>query len=391
MLLLLGLIQHLYGEEKERLPYHDDEVCGTTIKWDRIMNSRNPRRFFKVCRMEKPAFIIFLDKLLAGGLIDRPGVPAAKKLMMFIHLLKGNTVECTAEMFQCSTSTVSVSFHEILDIMMTFRSTLYVKPDISKVPAAIANSPNYFSPYFDNCIGAIDGSHIPAWTTNEVYRNRKGFISQNVLFAVNFDLTIQYCLSGWEGSAHDGSVLEDAIRSGELVIPQGKYYLGDAGYGLTRQVLVPFRGTRYHLQEWAKSRLRPENEKELFNKRHASLRNAVERTFGVMKKRFAILDSMHAYTLTTQSKIVHACSLLHNHIRLHTLTGGGDRYFQEEEKRHDSTVLQPDPSWSPSDDEEAEDSEDEDVPGSGAQLRAGIAQAMWRKYEEVRSVRRRLH
>ena len=43
------------------------------------------------------------------------------------------------------------------------------------------------------------------------YRNRKGFLSQNVLAACSFDLQFIYILSGWEGSAHDAKVLNDAL------------------------------------------------------------------------------------------------------------------------------------------------------------------------------------
>jgi hypothetical protein len=107
-------------------------------------------------------------------------------------------------------------------------------------------------PYFENCIGAIDGSHIPAHVPSaerELYRNRKGFLSQNVFAACTFDLRFCYVLAGWEGCAHDARVLEDA-RSRGFVIPEGKYYLGDAGYGLSPSVLTPYRGVRYHLQEY---------------------------------------------------------------------------------------------------------------------------------------------
>src|SRR5215471_13726721 len=38
-----------------------------------------------------------------------------------------------------------------------------------------------------------------------------------------------------------------------------------------------------------KNNCRPRNEKELYNLRHASLRNVIERIFGVSKKRFKIL------------------------------------------------------------------------------------------------------
>jgi hypothetical protein len=74
---------------------------------------------------------------------------------------------------------------------------------------------------------------------------------QNVLGVVNFDLTFQYALTGWEGSAHDGKVFWDVLTRG-LNIPVGKYYLGDAGYALKPYCLTPNHGTQYHLKEFVK-------------------------------------------------------------------------------------------------------------------------------------------
>lgn len=55
---------------------------------------------------------------------------------------------------------------------------------------------------------------------------------------------------GWEGSAPDGRVLAFAFEMGLLTIPNGRFYLADAGYGLTKFILTPYRGVRYHLREW---------------------------------------------------------------------------------------------------------------------------------------------
>jgi hypothetical protein len=57
------------------------------------------------------------------------------------------------------------------------------------------------------------------------YRNRYGKISQNVLAASNFDLEFIYVLSGWEGSAHDSRVLNDALtRRNGLKVPSGTIF-----------------------------------------------------------------------------------------------------------------------------------------------------------------------
>ena len=55
-------------------------------------------------------------------------------------------------------------------------------------------------------------------------------------------------------------------------------------------LIAPYRGVRYHLKEY--STRGPENAEELFNHRHSFLRNVIERTFGVLKKRFPIISGM---------------------------------------------------------------------------------------------------
>lgn len=59
----------------------------------------------------------------------------------------------------------------------------------------------------------------------------------------------------------------------------------------------------------------PRNAKELFNLRHASARNVVERIFGILKRRFRILQLPPEYAMEIQSLIPPALAALHNFIR----------------------------------------------------------------------------
>ncbi|KAL4573386.1 hypothetical protein LXL04_020189 [Taraxacum kok-saghyz] len=60
----------------------------------------------------------------------------------------------------------------------------------------------------------------------------------------------------------------------------------------------------------------PSGAKETFNFRHSSLRNIIERTFGVWKARWAILRDMHVnFTYDHQVKIVLASMAMRNYIR----------------------------------------------------------------------------
>jgi hypothetical protein len=122
------------------------------------------------------------------------------------------------------------------------------------VTPEIAQNPKR-SPFFDNAIGAIDGTHIscaPSAADKDGSRNRKGALTQNCLMACSFDLKFVYVCSGWEGSAADALVYHDA-RCVDFRIPPGKFYLADTGFGLSEELLVPYRGVRYHLAEWKRA------------------------------------------------------------------------------------------------------------------------------------------
>lgn len=108
------------------------------------------------------------------------------------------------------------------------------------------------------------------------YRDRKGNLTKNVLVAVNFDMLYAYTLYGWEGSAPDQRVMDSAVDHGGFNPIFGKYWLADAAYTNTSNVLTPFRGVRYHLKEWQRGGRTPLNSRELYNLRHAQKRNVEE-------------------------------------------------------------------------------------------------------------------
>jgi DDE superfamily endonuclease len=166
----------------------------------------------------------------------------------------------------------------------------------------------------------LDGTHIPIHMLlkdQPQYQNRKGTLSQNVLAVCNFDMCFVYVLAGWEGSAHDGKVLQDAQGSQGFDTPKGKYWLGDAGYGCTEHVLTPYRGVRYHLKKQKLAGQTPENAKELFNLQHASLRNVIEQIFGILKRKFKILGTTAEYSIDTQIHLVISLVGLYNFICIH--------------------------------------------------------------------------
>jgi hypothetical protein len=102
-------------------------------------------------------------------------------------------------------------------------------------------------------------------------------------------------------------------------VPNGRFYFGDAGYVNTGSIPTPFRRTRYHLREVIAAKEVPETYQELFNLRHSTLRNKVERIFGVLKRRFPFLKTDIEYDLLTQTRVIFAVCALYNYIRQHSV------------------------------------------------------------------------
>ena len=108
----------------------------------------------------------------------------------------------------------------------------------------------------------------------------------------------------------------------------------DAAYAAKVGFLPPFRGVRYHFKEWGCNPV--QNEKELFNLRHSSLRVTIERAFGSLKRRFKILDDATPFfPFTTQVDIVLACCILHNWIISH----GADQFIQSDIEAAPNSVV----------------------------------------------------
>jgi hypothetical protein len=232
-----------------------------------------------------------------------------------------------------------------------------------------------------NCIGAIDGTHIPITIAEEIaapYRNRKGTLSQNMMVACDFDLNFTFISCGWEGSASDAGVLRSAISKG-FEVPAGKFYLVDGGYGNTSSFLAPYPGVWYHLGEFRRRRRNETgyaNKEELFNHRHALLRNYIERAIGVLKKRFPLLKVGNHYPIESQIRIHAACIVFHNIIRCQN----GDEDWLD----HQPPLIRPEtyvdvPEGDDAHHQDAHHQHQADL-NNGNNLRDQIALQMWADY-----------
>ncbi|KAJ0965322.1 hypothetical protein J5N97_026460 [Dioscorea zingiberensis] len=330
--------------------------------------------------MEPHIFRALVDRLRERSLLhNSKRTTVEEQVAMFMYTLAHNASNRDVqERFQHSAETVSRYFGKVLKAVNRLARE-YIQPPSTITSPVIQDSRKFF-PYFKDCVGAIDGTHIPitiSLALQDPYRNRKQTLSQNVMVACDFDLRFVYVRAGWEGSASDARILQCSLEQG-FEVPRGKYYLVDAGYANTPNFIAPYRGVRYHLQEQGRAQCRPSSYKELFNLRHASLRNHIERIIGILKMRFSILKVATFHPIDSQTDIVVAACVLHNFIRIHN---GTDIVEECNDEAEETIVPNGDDTYG----------EDVDTMNSernaGARKRDEIAIQMWEDYCSYRRAR----
>jgi hypothetical protein len=101
-------------------------------------------------------------------------------------------------------------------------------------------------------------------------------------------------LPRWEGSTADSCIFENAWRE-DFRIPNGRYYLADAGYGNSDTLMVLYCGVRYHLKEWGSSA----NRQVLIH----SCSNGMMRLYCIDPKttRSCSITSMHGFAMSSST------------------------------------------------------------------------------------------
>jgi hypothetical protein len=314
---LLPALDLLSGSRgREKRPRHTSKLSGKERL--REILEGHPKDCMVAFRMEPNIFRHIADYLRREHLLrDTRGVKVEERLAFFLFMLSHNaSYEDLQYEFKHSGETIHRHIKAVFEIIpaLAYR---FLKPTVGTGPHWKISTDYRYFPYFQNCLGAIDGTHVPITISEDKqapYRNRKGTLSHNVMIACNFDLNFTFISSGWEGSATDARVLRSALLKG-FQVPEGKFYLVDGGYANTPSFLAPYRGVRYHLKEFGHGQHRPRDYKELFNHRHAVLRNHIERAIGVLKKRFPILKVGTHHPIENQVKIPVAAAVFHNFIR----------------------------------------------------------------------------
>lgn len=158
---------------------------------------------------------------------------------------------------------------------------------------------------FPNVCGAIDCTHIkiqsPGGNNAENFRNRKGWFSLNVQAICDAHLAIRDIVVRWPGSTHDSRIFNNSLIRAKFENNEfgNKYLLGDSGYPCRRYLLTPLLNTGTPAER-------------RYNDAHIKTRNCIERTFGVLKRRFPCLSLGLRVNLLKAIPIIVATCVLHN-------------------------------------------------------------------------------
>jgi hypothetical protein len=229
--------------------------------------------------------------------------PKNKSQCFFFTIAHASSNRQVQERFQHSGETVLRHFHALVLEAMDQLIPHYIKlTDPNTIPTAITSNSKFYN-FFNNCIVALDGTHIAAKVPEAhvaAFWNRTGYLSQNVLACCELDsLLFTYVLAGallmmglylavllMQGLK---SLLENTVLHHGCLLPSTEGYDTICVNGVKVIYGISIAPLMFH------TNFSPKNPKELFNLRHSSLRNAVERIFGVLKKRFKVLTYQLEY------------------------------------------------------------------------------------------------
>jgi len=180
---------------------------------------------YNMFRVERPLFYRLHNTLIQSyGFKSTLKMSSIEALAMFLWIVGSpQSVRQADNRFRRSLETVSRTFNRVLRCLLKLAENIIVPkdPTFSEVHPNLENP--IFWPHFNDCIGAIDGTHVKVVVDKSKripYLNRHNETSQNVLAVCDFDMRFTFVLSGWPGSAHDMRVFKDAVSTYQHKFPR---------------------------------------------------------------------------------------------------------------------------------------------------------------------------
>ena len=122
--------------------------------------------------------------------------------------------------FEQSLDTVSRKVTHVVKIISRWTYSILVPIDSSY--AGVHAQFSTYAPFFDGCIGVLDGTHIKVGVNKEAkldYINMKGDVTINVCAIMDMDMRFMFVGAGMAGSVHDTAVLRECWRQPTFLHP----------------------------------------------------------------------------------------------------------------------------------------------------------------------------
>lgn len=205
--------------------------------------------------------------------------------------------------FNISKSTVCKTVHRVTAAIASLREK-YVK-----FPETVDEQRHTMQAFYSRSkmpgiIGAIDCTHIaiqsPGSDNAEIYRNRKGFFSINVQLVCEPTGYITDVVARWPGSVHDSTIFDHSQLRAMLETQQTHGCLvGDGGYACRHYMLTPVNNPNTAAEQ-------------AYNSSQILARNCIERTIGILKRRFPALKYGLRLKLSNTLSVIVATVVVHN-------------------------------------------------------------------------------
>ncbi|KAI9085150.1 hypothetical protein K1719_032861 [Acacia pycnantha] len=140
-------------------PIRDSRLTGA--EWVVQLRFGHSDRIYEAFRLERFVFNKLCTLMIQKGwLADGRYVRVDEQLGIFLYLIgHGSSNRNVCERFQRSGQTISKYFSKVLKAMLQLAHEIIKPPPLDMVPKEIRDNPKHF-PYFKDCIGAIDGTHV---------------------------------------------------------------------------------------------------------------------------------------------------------------------------------------------------------------------------------------
>lgn len=270
------------------------------------LNDSNFRKRFRLSKDSILNLLEILEPSLAPANNKNNPIPALIQILITLRFYATGSFQLSiADYFKVSQPTVSRIVKKVTEQIAALRPRYIKFPQGIEECREVAQGFYAMGRKIPRIIGAVDCSHIkilsPGGDEAEIFRNRKGYFSINVQAICDSNLKILDIIARWPGSTHDMTIFDDSLIRARFEANefQNFYLLGDNGYANRNYLLTPL--------------LTPiTNREKKYNRCHILMRNTIERTFGVVKRRFPCLSIGLNVNVNTVLKIIVATSVLHN-------------------------------------------------------------------------------